>query len=132
MGYAFAYCNKARYIGCLSGWDIHSVSGIDCVKMAFARDDDCYIYDADSLNWNVPKYYWPEGTDPRNYRCEPAWRCLWFSNNFVATADNTKMFKGTSIPDASYPTDHEVYLSRKEHPLPYWYYHNDRFINELR
>lgn len=135
MAYMFAWCNKARYIGCLSGWDVHSIEGRG-VDYMFARgsasdweqEPEYYIYDADSLNWNVPIY---EYTDPRYYRCDPPWQCLWFTNSYVASADNTRMFKGTSYPDASYPSTHQVNLSRKEHPLPYWYYHNDRYINEL-
>ena len=128
MGYAFAYCNKARYIGCLSGWNVSSIRDSLGVKEMFARDDDCYIYDANSLNWNVPLQTYD---DPRYYRCDPPWRCLWFTT-YAGGADGSKMFKGTSIPDASYMSYHEVYLSRKEHPLPYWYYHNDQYINELR
>lgn len=135
MAYMFAWCNKARYIGCLSGWDVHSVEGRG-VDYMFARgsasdweqEPEYYIYDADSLNWNVPIY---EYTDPRYYRCDPPWQCLWFTNSYATTADSTRMFKGTSYPDASYPNTHQVNLSRKEHPLPYWYYHNDRYINEL-
>lgn len=125
MRYTFAYCNKARYIGCLSGWTVSSVGGVLCTEYMFARNEDSYIYDADSLNWNVPKYNY---TDPRLYRCEPAWQCLWFYNQ-SGGADASHMFEGTSVPAAS--TYSVMKLSDKEHPLPYWYYHNDKQINEL-
>lgn len=123
MSYMFSMC-KARSISVLKDWDVSSVDSIPLSM--FARDEDHYIYDADALTWDVPKTY----LQPPGVRVEPYWRCTWLVGR---SADSSLMFLGTSVPSTyQQGFDHTVNLSEKQHPLPYWYYHNDSYIDETQ
>ena len=137
----FAGDDKIRRISCLSGWDVSNIRGQvygygTGVDYMFARTDadkdnnfaNTHILDADQLNWDVPKVSVGTG------RIEPYWVCLWFSADGYGYPDYSRMFYGTSWPDCNdgHGSYYKRNLSEKLYPLPFWYYHNSRYIDETR